>query len=99
MTCHPPLCEILLGHLQTAWDHLSPGIDGLTVDVVLEFYSQAAAVGQVPNQEELLRQYPDLAAELAAFFTPIQLPAEPVASGQASAASLAQIPVDHNGTN
>jgi hypothetical protein len=99
MTCDPALSEILLDHLQKAWAHLSPGLDGLTVDAVLDFYSQAAAAGQVPNKEELLRQYPQLATELAAFFTPIQLRAEPVASGQAIAASLAQIPVELNGTD
>ena|ERR1700693_3321550 len=96
MTCHPELSEILLDHLQRAWAQISPGIDGLTVDDVLALYSQAAAAGQVPNKEELLRQYPQLATELAVFFTPIRLRAEPVASGQVIAASLGQIPVNLN---
>jgi hypothetical protein len=97
MACHPVLSKILLDHLQRAWSHISPGIDGLTVDDVLDFYFQAAAAGQVPNQEELLRQYPQLAAEVAVFFSPAQLRAKPVASGQVIAASLAQIPMDLRG--
>src|SRR5277367_50862 len=96
MTCHPALRGILLDHLQRAWAHISPGVDGLTVDEVLDLYFQAAAAGHVPGKEELLRQYPQLATELEAFSTPIQLRAEPVASGQVIAASLAQIPVDLN---
>jgi hypothetical protein len=99
MTCHPELRGILLDHLQRAWTRISPGIDGLTVDDVLDFYSQAAAAGQVPNKEELLRQYPQLATELEAFFTLIQLSAEPVASGQVIAASLAQVSVELTGTD
>jgi len=97
MTCHPELRGILLDHLQRAWAHISPGVDGLTVDEVLDLYSQAAVAGHVPNQEELLRQYPQLAAELAAFFSPAQLRAEPMASGQVIATSLAQIPMDLRG--
>ena len=97
MTCDPALSEILLDHLQKAWAHLSPGLDGLTVDAVLDFYSQAAASGQVPDQEELLHQYPELATALEAFFTPIQLRAEPMASGRVIAAPLAQIPMDLRG--
>jgi 2-oxo-4-hydroxy-4-carboxy--5-ureidoimidazoline (OHCU) decarboxylase len=94
MTCHPALNEILLDHLQRAWAHLSPGLDGLTVDAVLEFYSQAAAAGQVPNKEELLRQYPHLAAELETFFTAAQACSEKAPTDQSSGLSTAAVRVD-----
>ena len=99
MTCNPALREMLLDHLRTTKANFWHGIDGLTLDDALNSYCEAAAAGQVPNKEELLCQHPHLAAELAAFFTPIQLRAERVASGQAIAASLGQIPVELNGTN
>lgn len=98
-TGHPALSEILLDPLQMAWVHFSPGIDGLTVDAVLDFNSRAAAAGWVPNKEELLRQSLQLPAELEAFLTAIQRRAEPAASGQVTAASLAPIPVDLNGAD
>ena len=97
MACHPALREILLDHLQKAWAHISPGVDGLSVDDVLDFYSQAADAGHVPDKEELLRQYRQLAMDLEEFFTPFQLRAEQVASGQVITASLAQISMDLRG--
>jgi hypothetical protein len=97
MICHPALSEILLDRLQIAWAQISPGIDGLTVDAVLDFNSRAAAAGQVPNKEELLHRYPQLSPELEVFLAPIQLRAELMASGRVIAASLAQIPADPDG--
>jgi serine/threonine-protein kinase len=35
---------------------------------ILHAHLQALDAGQVPDQQEILRQHPDLAAELAAFF-------------------------------
>ena len=40
------LTEILLGHLQGIVPRLWPGIDGLTLDEVVESYCQAATVGK-----------------------------------------------------
>ena len=62
------LNEILLAHLRTIDPHSWPGIDGLTLDVVLDSYSQAALAGQVPGKDELLHQHPELAAELETLF-------------------------------
>ena len=44
-----------------------PGSDGLTVEDALHDYPQALALGLVPGLEELARDYPDLADELANF--------------------------------
>src|SRR5262245_19464909 len=63
------LTEILLGHLQAVVPRLWPGIDGLTLDNVVESYCQAAAAGKVPGKDELLRRHPELAPELDALFT------------------------------
>ena len=63
-----PLSEILLAHLQTIDPHQWPGIDCLTLDVVLESYTRVAAAGQVPGKDDLLHHHPELAAELEAFF-------------------------------
>lgn len=62
------LNEILLGHLRTIDSHSWPGSDGLTLDVVLDSYRQAALTGHVPGKDELLLRHPELAAELEAFF-------------------------------
>jgi hypothetical protein len=68
MTPNPALNEILLDHLRSMDPHFWPGIDGLTLDVVLDSYCQAAAAGHVPGKEELLNRHPDLAEAIAAIF-------------------------------
>jgi len=72
------LNEILLSHLRTIDAHAWPGIDGLTLDVVLDSYTQAALCGQVPGKDELLSRHPELAAELEALFAKT----EPAPSGR-----------------
>jgi hypothetical protein len=64
------LNEILLDYLRRIDPHAWPGIDGLTLDIVLESYARVAVAGQVPGKNELLRQHPDLAEELEAVFAP-----------------------------
>lgn len=69
------LNEILIEYLRTIDPHAWPGTDGLTLDVMLESYSRAASVGQVPGKDELLRQHPELAPELESLFAgPASLP-------------------------
>jgi hypothetical protein len=68
MSRSAPLNEILLAHLETIDPQRWPGIDCLTLDVVLESYPHAATAGQVPGKNELLHRHPELAAELEAFF-------------------------------
>jgi hypothetical protein len=68
MTPNPALNAILLGHLRSMDAHFWPGIDGLTLSVVLDSYCQAAAAGHVPGKEELLQQHPALAEAIAAIF-------------------------------
>ncbi len=84
MSRNPALCAMLLDHLRTIGPHSWPGIDGLTLDVVLDSYPQAAAAGQVPGKQELLRRHPELAAEIEALFAaPLaepNRPSEPVTS-------------------
>jgi hypothetical protein len=60
----PQLRERLLGYLQGAWARTWPGCDGLTVEAVLDSYPEAVAAGLVPDWQELLGQYPDLADAL-----------------------------------
>lgn len=77
------LNEILLGYLQAIDSHSWPGIDGLTVDVVLKSYCRAAAAGVVPGKNELLHRHPEWTAELDALFSeqePLPAPSDPVAS-------------------
>jgi hypothetical protein len=69
------LNAILLEYLRSIDPHSWPGIDGLTLDVVLESYARLAAVGQVPGKCALLSQHPELAAELDALFAKPELPA------------------------
>ena len=73
------LNEILLDHLRRIDPHSWPGIDGLTVDVVLESYVRMAIAGQVPGKNELLRQHPELAAELNVLFANSDLDPKPSA--------------------
>jgi hypothetical protein len=59
------LREVLLGYLQaapsvTAW----PGGDGLTLEIILDFYPEAVAAGEVPDWQELLRRHTELATQL-----------------------------------
>lgn len=82
MSRHAVLNEILLGHLRMMDANFSPGIDGLTLDVVLACYTRAAAAGHVPGKAELLRRHPELATELESFFAAPQpssarMPIEP----------------------
>src|SRR5262245_46439775 len=67
MSHDPALNAILLGHLRAMDAHFWPGIDGLTLRVVLDSYCQAAA-GHVPGKEELLQRHPDMAEAIAAIF-------------------------------
>ena len=67
-SAHAALHEILLGYLRQMDSHSWPGIDGLTLEVVLACYARSAAAGDVPGKEQLLRQYPELADEIQAFF-------------------------------
>src|SRR5262245_61710230 len=62
------LNAVLLDYLQAIDPHAWPGSDGLTLDVVLESYSRAAAAGQVPGKEALLRRHPELKSELEVLF-------------------------------
>jgi len=71
MSRNPELNAILLGHLRAMDAHFWPGIDGLTLDVVLDCYCQAAAAGHVPGKEELLNRHPELAEAIAAIFAEI----------------------------
>lgn len=68
MSHNSALDEILLDYLRTIDPHWWPGIDGLTLDVVLESYSRAATDGQVPGKHDLLSRHPELARELEALF-------------------------------
>jgi hypothetical protein len=82
MTCDSELTTILLGHLHSIDVHYWPGIDGMTLDVVLSCYAGAAAAGEVPGKEVLLREHPELATELDIFF----------AGGPTSAANMPSAP-------
>ena len=60
--------ELLLGHLRSADLPVWPGVDGLTLEDALLSYPQAVAAGWVPDLRQLLREHPELAEELTAFF-------------------------------
>jgi hypothetical protein len=61
------LREILLGYLQGAQVSAWPGVDGLTLEDVLDRYPEAVAQGQVPDWQELLRRHPELGPALHAW--------------------------------
>ena len=60
--------ELLLDHLRCADLPVWPGVDGLTLEDALLGYPPAAAAGRVPDLRHLLRDHPELAEELTAFF-------------------------------
>ena len=62
-SCDPELKAILLDEA-----HLLPGVDGMTLDDVLESYSRAAAAGYVSGKEQLLQRHPRLTNAVEAFF-------------------------------
>jgi hypothetical protein len=64
----PLLQQVLLGYLEVGPTLFWPGGDGLTLDHVLLSYGPAAATGRVPDLEELLTRYPELAHDLKTFF-------------------------------
>ena len=64
----PALTAILLGYMREIDAHYWPGMDGLTLDVVLDGYLRAAADGHVPGKADLLRGHPDLSVEIETFF-------------------------------
>lgn len=69
MTSHNRLDELLLecvGHLVP---HQWPGGDGFTKEDVLCEYPALAASRLVPGEDTLNRLHPELAAELARFFS------------------------------
>jgi hypothetical protein len=68
MSRNSALHAILLGHLREMDANFWPGIDGLTLDVVLDSYCLAAASGHVPGKDELLHRHPELAEAIEAFF-------------------------------
>jgi hypothetical protein len=67
--CGSRLREVLLGYLEAEGALPWPGSDSLTVEEVLAAYPVAARGGCVPDQQELERRHPELAAEVSRFFT------------------------------
>jgi hypothetical protein len=88
------LSDLLFSHLGAINAHYWPGIDGMTADVVLQLYSQAAVAGHVPGKEELLRRYPELSAELEKFFAAAPLSAAKAPDDSSSAALTSGIRAD-----
>lgn len=61
--------ELLLAYLHAANALTWPGVDGLTLDVVLRCYPQAAAGGLVPDLSALQLRHPELADLLKDYFS------------------------------
>lgn len=62
------LRQLLLEYLQESRVVDWPGADGLTEDDVLNYYSQASAMGDVPGCQELCRRHTEFVAEIQEFF-------------------------------
>jgi hypothetical protein len=50
--------------LQAASVAAWPGVDGLTLEYILDYYPEMVAAGAVPDWQELLRRHPEFATEL-----------------------------------
>jgi hypothetical protein len=92
--CKHHLDEVLLNYLEdphvTAW----AGGDGLTVEEALCCYAEALASNQVPGRQELLTLHPELADELAHFFTEANPhPGPQPSSSETRRAERASVPV------
>src|SRR5262245_48064630 len=61
---HAQAIELLLFHLRHIDAHFWPGTDGLTVDSALNGYAEAAAAGQVPGLDDLVKEHLELMNEL-----------------------------------
>lgn len=68
MSANSQLDEILLHYLQAIDPHWWPGMDGLTLDVVIDCYCRAASAGHVPGKDMLLRLHPEFAEDLETLF-------------------------------
>jgi len=60
--------DLLLDHLLTVEARFFPGADGLTLEEVLETYTQQARAGRVPDEPKLLALYPQRSEEIREFF-------------------------------
>jgi len=63
-----PMRELLLAYLQAAGAPPWPGADGVTLEEILHWYPQAAAIGLVPDLQTLMQDNPELADSLRAYF-------------------------------
>jgi hypothetical protein len=63
------LRQVLMDYLQTGRVVAWPGVDGFTVDDILNCYPQAIAAGAVPDWEELRRRHPELIGEIQSLLT------------------------------
>jgi hypothetical protein len=62
------LRQVLVAYLQRArLVALWPGADGLTIEDILDFYPKAVVAGEVPDWQQLLREHPELEAEIHAW--------------------------------
>jgi len=81
----PCLQTILLDRLRRIDTHYWPGADGLTINVALENYPEAAAAGHVPGLSELASNYPELRQELEKLFGRAKILASRVPAGHSGA--------------